>query len=88
MSAPVRLCRDCEHKTFFDTCARVVVRKSDPVDGELMEQAGVRCRAERGSNRSIWGRVKCGPKGKFFLPRQPEPTFDEALAQAVERQKA
>lgn len=85
MGEPIRLCRDCEHRDMFDKCQRPQGTDFSPLHGESICRLDVRCAAERASPRSLWGRVKCGPKGKFFSKLPPEPTLEEALKRALGR---
>jgi hypothetical protein len=78
-------CRDCRHSRFSTMptrypppagCAREVTGV-DLVTGEgIVRERG--CRSERRSERTLFGREKCGPDGRYFEERPAPPPAPEA----------
>jgi hypothetical protein len=47
-------------------CHRPLSDKRDPVTGKLNDLVRRDCDGERRHNRTLFGRERCGPSGKFF----------------------
>ena len=65
-------CVTCRHKAYRENRCIRESKGSDVVTGRATRIARD-CYAERSSNRTIFGREKCGPDGRFWEQREPMP---------------
>lgn len=67
MNAPI--CIECAYAEFgmdgYD-CRRPLSDKRSLVDGRLVDRLDVLAWNERRSGRTLFGRERCGPAGRFF----------------------
>ena len=69
MSAP--LCIGCKHlvRSMDPICQRPLSSRFNPVNGESVDRVNRYADSERRGNRTLFGRVKWGPEGRFFEGR-------------------
>lgn len=70
----MKLCTDCQHHRGCgwvddDHCKRPTSDRKSPVDGRLVDRLDVYAHRERSSDKSMFGRVRCGPSARFFEPK-------------------
>lgn len=66
------ICNDCRHRVrkLRDgvLCNRVLTTRHDPVEGPVRVRLNAPAHRERASDRTLFGRTRCGPDGRFFDP--------------------
>lgn len=69
-----KLCKDCKH--FYpkyvgvpSACGRPLSERLDPVHGTADKQLRGDPWKERRPGRTLLGRERCGPEGKFFVQK-------------------
>jgi hypothetical protein len=79
MSEDAPVCRNCQHLAHKRKagliCKRVLLTRHDPVNGRVAVRANAPAHRERASERTLFGRTRCGPQARFFdpIPRLEEP---------------
>jgi len=73
----VPICVRCKHANFHygrdPGCKRPIRETWNPVEGPAQVRLHTSCVSERRSKRTLFGRQKCGPAGRFFEPMGTPP---------------